>query len=588
MKMRLRTRGMLGVAALAVVGIAAQGVGVTAATWNDAEWDHGSVGTLSCEDAFSTRGAGRVLSGSALTLDLDDVVAASGVEVLHDGEQVSYTPSGANPVPGNDEAFADPLAVTLLQDALNLNLGSGMLKLPANNVTGAVGQYAEAHNNGTSRGASGYITSSGAISTDPGTSYPEFASVSLSGLLGALDPNLGEIVPGITDANLTIGAVAGRADLDECLHRWTNDLADSLIREYLVSSLHTTLKVEPLGDLVTAVDGIVTDLESAVNSLATSSSLKNLVNSGISPIIENLLGLGISLGSVRVESISATVDVTSLQDFISQPFGDDGGILEIRPDEGVVAVDIAALLGNAFPNDYSNGLNGLPPNTDLLSEPAVLTTLTAALSGALSDWIGGIGALLKQVVDAVRLDIKISVSLRIVLLIVPVHLADVVIDVGGPLGALEVADAKLENVLGGVLPGVTSLLNLIVNRLVGDLATSVVAVVLGAVTDTLDAVLVLVDGLTDLVAPIVTVVSDLYTALFLDGVVALRLNAQNHAANNTHGPPAWDGLPANQFDVAALHVSILESLGDSGINLYFARASVGGNCLRTTAAPDCR
>ncbi|HLS01816.1 MAG TPA: choice-of-anchor G family protein [Beutenbergiaceae bacterium] len=595
--MRWKTPFMLGAATFAAAALFAHGASTTSATWNDTEWDHGHLGTLDCDAGFASQAGGRVLGGSALAVELDDVVALHGVHVTHDGTAATVTPSSASPADGPN-AYADPLNLTVAQGVIDADLGQGMLKLPLDNTTGVVGQYAQANSDGTSRGAAGYVTSSGAIATDPGTGYPEFASLSLSGLLTELNHDLGTLAAGITDADLVMGAVAGRADFDACLHQWSGDEAQHLIREYLASSLHTRLEVAPLGDLVTAAGGVVSELEGIVNGLASNQGVLNGLTGGLTSILNGLLnvggavGLGVSLGSISIDSLSATVDTTELQDFLTEPFGDADAIVEIDPGNGTVTVDIAALLGETYPSQYAHGLNELSPNTTILNDPAVITTLSSALTSALTTWLDDFDGLLEATINAIEIDLDVTVQLQIRLsLLGTLSLADLLINVSGPLGDLTVS-ADTENVLGGSVLGglltqVLGLLDFLVNSLVGNTAGAVTDLVVDVVEDALAPVYVLVEALDDLVAPVVQAVTGLYSALFLDGVVGVRVNAQNHAPNNTSGPGGWAGLPEGRYDVAALHIDILDALGNAGVDLFIARAFVGPNCPLAGAGQGC-
>lgn len=560
---------------LTTVAVLTHSAGTTLATWADTEWAHAPVGTLDCDGTIATRGAGRVLSGSALTLDLDDAVALHGVEVTHDGTHLSLTPPTAAPADGVN-AYADPLNVGVAQDLINLEL-TGVLKLPLNTTTGVVGQYGQATPEGKARGASGYITSSGAVAAHTGSGYPEFASLNLSGLLNQLGHDLATLTSGVGDINLRAGALAARAEADTCQELWQGG---GPVREYLTSALELEAEVEAVGDLVQGVagpGGVVDTLETLVNGLVSDQGVIDGVTSVVTGVVAGLLD-GLGLGNAHT-TVTATVDTTPITDFLTQPFGDEAGIVEINPYNGVITIDIAALMGEAYPHEYAHGLNELPPNTTILNQPHVLTTLTGALTSALGQWITDLDSLVDSVINAIDVELIVGIGLRSGLL---GTVAEVEVTIAGELTDLDVGVETTTLVsgvplLGGILDG-------IVNELVqGASRVALLDGVTGVLSQALQSVGDLVAGLDTLVDPIVASVSGMYTALFLDGVVGLRLNAQNVAAGggvSSGSPPSgWAGLPSGQADVAALHLAVLDVVGALGVDLYFARASVGPACL---------
>jgi hypothetical protein len=64
----------------------------------------------------------------------------------------------------------------------------------------------------------------------------------------------------------------------------------------------------------------------------------------------------------------------------------------------------------------------------------------------------------------------------------------------------------------------------------------------------------------------------------VNGVVTLDVNAQNDPLTGNPEPVDWAGLPAGQYDVAALRIGILDAAGASNVHLYLGRASVGVTC----------
>lgn len=599
--------------------VAAGSATVTSAAWTDSEWvagiqSHGpGVGTVDCaaaDGAFVSRGAGRALSGSMLGINLDSLAEASGVVVENDGDQATVTPDGASPAM-EAPAFADPVNVTALS-AINLDLGNGMLKLPLDNSTGVLGQYGKAASNGQVAGASGYVTETGGIGFEPETGYPELASLQLSDLLGSLNYEVGDLLPDITDAGLEIGAVAGRAALDGCQAAWSgsiypeagtglrslgaalhprdspSDPSPILNREYLVSLLDLVSTTPTVGALVTGVSNTLDALESTVNGLASDQGVLDSLLSSVTGLLNGLVSGVLGLGEVTV-SLSAAVDTSRIRNFLSQSFGDAGGVLTINPTSGEVHISTVALLQAAYPDDYGTGLNELPPNTNPLADDAILTALTTALGSALEDWIAEINALLDAVIDLVHVEAKIAIGLEVdagSILLGTVDIGEIAATVKGSLADLLADEAKAVvttdlnlGPLGLFLgPVVQALVGTLVAGVINDLGKTIGIVVEGV----LGQLRSLPSTVTDLVEPVIAAVSGLYTALFLEGLVDITLNVQNvpnPAANPGPPPDDWlDGsnaIPAGQFDVAALRIGILDTLGANNVQLYLGRGSVG-------------
>lgn len=536
----------------------------TLASWTDSEWTSGSLGVLDCADplagSFTTRSEGTMVSGSVLGIDLDSVADVEDALIENEGDLV-------NP---DDTTFA-PLSVTALE-ALQVPLGYA-LQLPLDTDTGVIGQYAQATSTGAMTGAAGLINDTGVIALeDPAIGYPELGELRLSQLLDSPGIGLGTLLgDNVTDVTLDTGAVAGRAQLDACDAAFQGITADTLSREYLASDVTTTVESPAVGNLVTAVDGVVSGLEDAVNGLAGNESVLSGITGGVSGLLGGLLG-ALGLGEISA-TVTAEVDLSGLRNFLAQPFGDDGGVLTIHPSAGTIEVDTAALLANAYPGQYSNGLNGLPPNTNLLSDPAVLTALVGVLGETLDDWLFDVRELLDGVLGAVHLTVDVSIIVRLLL---PV--AEITASVEGSLADLlgEGVDASAEARLLGLLD--LGLLDPLLAALVNGLG----GLVGGVVNGVLSPLATIGTTVTDLLQPIITAVSGVYNALFLDGIVSITVNAQNDPATGA-GPAEWQYLPDGQYDVSALRVGVLDVLGQQAVSLHLGRASVGTSCLTVNA-----
>ncbi|MGJ0204193.1 choice-of-anchor G family protein [Leucobacter sp. gxy201] len=617
---RLWKRGVGAAAAAVLVSTAlvAQGGVTTSASWNDAEWVHApTVGTLDCtqpDGAFTTRGEGRALSGSLLGIDLDQVAEASGVLVTNDGTRDRHTPDpGANPAP-LAPAWGNPLNVGLLGQAINLDLGDGMLQLPLDNQTGVLGQYAQATAGGVAQGAAGFIDSSGGIATAPGSGYPELATVNLKQLISQVDPTVAATLANVTDLSLEVGAVTGRAALDGCDAAWNgvSSLRTELVngvetqvgnlsREYLATSADLVIETPAVGSLTQKLDGVVQNLETTVNGLASNQSVLDGLLTSVTGLLSTLVSGVLSTNSVAL-TLTATVDTAALRNAIhrAEPLTDSHGVVSVDLSQGTIRVNTVALLQEAYPGAYGNGLNGLPPNSNLLADEQVLTTLTNTVTDVLGDWLHDIEGLLASAIDAIQLNVLVTAKLRVTVLGVGVaNIGTVQAVVSGPLNGLTTqvsttVDLTLLNVLDplgllGLKATVNGLLNALTSGLIGNLGPTVK----NALETVLGPLRALPTDVREAVVLVVTTASGLYTNLLLPAgpslkpVISVVLNAQNDPFSGGDEPEDWEttsvaGLPDGRYDVAALRIGVLEGLANGAI-LYLGRGSVGPGCAVATA-----
>ncbi|MFS0894789.1 choice-of-anchor G family protein [Microbacterium sp. 179-I 3D3 NHS] len=580
---RSRGRVLTALGLIVAASLVTQAAVASDATWNDSEWATGMIGTTSCADAsgsFATRAEGRAVSGSLLGTDLDTLIEASGTTVTNDGDQVRYSPLGANPA--GPDAFANPLRVVALS-AVDVDLGNGLLQLPLDTATGLLGQYGRARSDGEAVGAGGFVTSSGGIATEPTNGYPELAALRLSTLLGSLDPGTAALLTDVTDVTLTTGAVAGRATIDGCDLAWQGAQADAqvlasaLTREYVAADVATEVSSPAVARLVAGTTGIVDELNTLVAALAGDAGLLDGLVQGITGLLRPLLGT-LRLGAVTVDSLAASVDLRPVTDLLRGSISDEAGIVRVDLGRGSIRVDSAGLVASAYGITDGTSLNGLAPNTDLLADPRILAALTDALTSALSEWLRDVEDALIDVLNSIRITLDASVRLR--LLGLPV--ADITISVDAGLAALAAGggvavEAKLLGaldlgILDGLLNALTSGLGPVVANLVGGLLPTVGS---------------LVDSLRPLISSLVGVVSNVYSVLYLSGVVSVIVNVQNDPLTGRPEPADWRHIPFGQYDVAALRISVLDSLGPAGVRLYLGRGSVGPGCSVPRADIEC-
>lgn len=554
------------IAAVVAVVVAVTWSGTTSAAWLDQEWVHavggdgnpGGIGTTDClaaEGAFATRGEGRFLSGSALGINLDTLAQASGVLTTNNGERSVVAPGTATPQV--DDGYSNPLNVVALQ-AVALDL-TGLLELPLNNQTGVLGQYGQAQANGASAGASGLVTDNGTIATAPGGSYPQVGTLRLSALLDALGYDLGTVLSGVTDVNLEIGAVAGRAQLDGCALAWGEDLADAVERDYLAAGLVTEVDSPVVRALTQTVGDTVSSLGTAVNGLVGNAGVATQLLNGVLALVT----LDGSLGSSSANISNASINLDQVSNLLTAQRSDDEGAVTVDFGEGTVRIDTAALLERTYPGEYSNGLNGLDPNTNVLSDPAVVIELENALTAVVSDWVDEVADALQAALDAITITASVNVSVAFV------------------NGALTI-NGTLASIAGGGGLNANGLLEPL-NAIKPTLGGVVKNVILGA----LPTVANLVDTLDPLAEQLVETISAAYTALYVDGLVAVTANAQNDPLAGDAEPGDWAALPDGRYDVAALRIGILDALGNADVRLYLGKGSVGRTCTVADAPLLC-
>ncbi|MDB5422500.1 MAG: choice-of-anchor family protein, partial [Brevundimonas sp.] len=136
---------------------------------------------------------GKFLSGSVAGMNLDKLIALQSAQARNDGTVAT-------------QESKDPLSAKVL-DAINLNVPGGVqLNLGDIIDAGALSQYARAQTGGNSLGASGAVTTDGAVGvggTGDGTGGN--LSVDLNSLLNARFASV------ISDLQLQVQAVAAQA-----------------------------------------------------------------------------------------------------------------------------------------------------------------------------------------------------------------------------------------------------------------------------------------------------------------------------------------------------------------------------------------
>ncbi|ROS61333.1 IPT/TIG domain-containing protein [Frigoribacterium sp. PhB160] len=282
----------------------------------------------------ASTGEGRFLGGSALGLDLDDLVALETARAVNTG--------------GDPVTDVTPLDATVL-NAVEVDLGSGIELLGPNGLLtlGAVNQFAQASPDGSSTAASGAVTNAGAVGVGGAAGVPQAdAAFDLSGLVGD------DVAGSLANLTLDVGSVSATA-----AQAAGPDGAQT--GDYGIASLALTLDSP-------ALSATTADLRAAL------AALQPTVDG-----VDDLLG---ALGPlVTVDGIPTLVDALDSATAVTTADGSITADLQT----GAITVDVAAVLAA-----QGLDLNDLAPGTDLL--PYVTDALTAQLLPALSSALQGV------------------------------------------------------------------------------------------------------------------------------------------------------------------------------------------------------
>ena len=321
-------RSSVALIGLAVAGLAASGVTAPGAA----------------AAAPVSQATGRFLSGQIGNTSLDRLAALNGESAVNTG--------------GAAVTRQHSLSASLLGQQL-LNLPNGV-ELPGGGLLtlGAVNQYAQANPDGSSHGASGALTNSGAIGLGNGGAPRSNARLVLGDV-----PSIPGIdvrgIPSIGRLTASIGALAATADQSKGSH-------GAQVGHYEIATLKLGVS-SPL--LASTIKQLTTQLSALVNTLGGAQGL---------PV------LGSIVGSCHVDSLTKALSA----------FGDfsfAGGAIIGSLTDGTLTIDVARLLKAVLDVD----LNNLPPNTHLLQYlakalPQALTKGLTQLQGTLTTQFGKI------------------------------------------------------------------------------------------------------------------------------------------------------------------------------------------------------
>lgn len=576
---RLRTAGgIAGFTITAVVAATLPGISLTNASWNDQEYDHGALGAENCATAtnFATRGAGKLIGGSVGGINLDTLASVNGVVVNNGSGGIGVFPSGANSL-GND-AYANPLQVSAL-GTIDASLGT-LLQLPTGQDAGVLNQYAQAHTNGSSAGASGLVSNSGGValtSTKPSSGLPTFATVDLTSLLHALGL---DGLSGLAGLQLKLGAVASSASLSGCSAMWNRDLYSNLHRNYGIAGLNTEIESPLVAPLRTDLTDAISALPGAVSGVAGNAGVLSAATSGVSGLVGGILG-AVGVGTPTA-TVTASVDTSGLTALLTNDITDSQGIVDIDLVNGTITINTAALFNG------TNGLNNLAPNTQLLINSTVINALKSAITTALSDYVTSISNAL-----AAAITVNLNVSVPIAALGTGGS-----ISVGAnniSLSTLKSGNAPLtlSSTCTLPLPGACDAEHLLIDGLLANVPAAVQGLIETPVANAINGLLPgtvvhLLDNLNTASAGIITLLGGTLSGLFgPDSVLSLVVNAQNapDPAQAVAGNPlpVWAASqPApsvNPYKSGRFGVSAIELVVAGLISVDLAHSSVGSNNL---------
>lgn len=585
----MRTRRLLtGIAMAASLAVCIPlGATPTLASWTDAEWTEGQIGTATVDCGNDTgyvgESSGQFLSGNLLGLDLSTVAEVEGVDVGLTDSSVSVTPSSAIAV--EDTAprytYVNPLNVNVLSGILPLNLTGLAVPLPGLEV-GAVNQFSRVSEQGEVVGASGLVNDSGGVlvsETPPGAELPQHADVSLMGLLPGVE--------GIADVGLQVGAVGATAEVDGCellreqvwgaqdamaeapaaprrmLMAAAADPSDviepiGVVRDYGVAGLALEIDSPLVGSLVGVVDDAVDDLDSAVQSLVGKDGLISTLVSGV--LLNSLgdvvsgLGLGGITGDVAIRNLKVAETIDAL---ILKPRSSGGVSLDLG--RGIVSVDIDALVGQP--------LNGAAPNTELLLNDTIVNQIVTTVMSLLDTFTNEIVTGVRVALGEATLDVDLLVDLT---------LLRVGAELEAKIGCLVSPDPLCPTVS---IDLVLDLLGLPLGWLLNPLLAGLVAPLLNGIVNLLTTTLFgVVDNLFDALSKTVTsIVSALSVVLTpLPNAVSLMVNVQ---PDQPGAPIGWehpaDPRVTGKYQVSALRLGLLDVLGGGLLYVHLGTASAG-------------
>lgn len=478
---------------------------------------------------YNSQSRGRILSGALGPLDLDNVAAFLGVHAAAwDPTEPPGTPYPGSPGPATSPTYFDTqlrnIDVSVLNGAITAGVG---LALAAGTATGVYKEYAYAERDGHAIGASGLISDSGAISLSGGNAgEPQLATLSLRTILQNVTAPAGPAGAAVTSL------LANTADVDLVMGALAGRAEMTACtlnvnRTYLLSYLRMILRSNLISQLATQLlnNGVQNQLNNAVNAA--------------------LGALGALTGVLGVVTANASLTLgIATGDTPPQP-----NALSINLSQGTATLDIGTLVG---------GLNGRPANTRLFVDAPILDSIGAAT--LVSQWATN------------SLGSAITIGGSIGLRVLGLDVATITITPG----------TTVTQLISGQGITVTGASAGLVQPIIGVVAATIGNTVINTLLS-INSIATLLNSLqVNLIAPLFTV---------LQSVILIALNLQNASPSpgwtlpaDFANLPTGGGTVSGQYDVAALHVGVVNGIILSPaypvVNLHVGRGSVGQTYLR--------
>ncbi|GAA1536047.1 choice-of-anchor G family protein [Microbacterium ginsengiterrae] len=461
------------------------------------------------------------LSGSILTgIDLDSVAGLAGTEAVNEGGPVVTD--------------ITDLDLTVLS-ALNVNIPGGV-SIPLGQLLqlGAVNQYSAADDNGVSRAASGAVSNAGIIDTSGSGEFPASATLDLMALLPE--------TPLLSTANLSLAGVTGVAALDASVDGGPADNCGDISApenclDYTIAGATTNIGSPAVGAISTTATAALTTLSNTLNGLSDT-ILDGLLGGVLDSL--DLLGSivpGLSIGSNDLE-VSVTADLAAALDpILGQEITVAGVTLNAAA--GTLTVDWEDIVG----------LNGLPPNTPLLSA-TTLSTVAANAAAALTELQGEINTVVAGLLD----NVNVQISGGICLLRVVVCTAGLNISFDGSLQDLLDNSEQLTITGSGLLAALNPILGPLTSTIQGATSALVLPVVNSAVSTAGNAISGVVTAASTALSEALTLIST---------VANVVVNVQEEGSAG----------PGSYAEVATR----ITLLGGSALTIDLGRAEVGPN-----------
>lgn len=537
---------------------------VTDAAWTDDEYVGSTAGVMIAGDCstttlFQTQSAARQLSGLLGAQNLDSLAALQGLAVENTSGPLSVAPGSAIQI--DPVTFSAPLDVSALGNpvvsaALGLDAAAG--------DAGAYNQWGRARASGQASAAAGAVNDqSGAVdatgTADGSATMPRSASI-----------NMASLVPAATaDMTLDVGAVASSAQVDACVlvNGWpAPNPVPVENRAYGIAGADLNAgapSVQTMTAAATAAIDDATDDFAALDDVG--GQVTTTVNAGITGLVQDAAG-SLEVGTVSTVITLGALDLSGLPQFLTGSISD--GVVTIDLSNSSATVDLAALRGG------TNGFNGLPPNTVIGIDQALLTEVSQRTTALLGEWSSDTVLALEQALAAATFSMQTQVVLRSD--VFPVGIVDVALvtisygtTVGAFLGGTVPAPTITTQVLGAPLPGLNTLLAPILTAVTNGAGTVVQGALVPALEGTngvIPTAVAEIEGATAAVTEELGVILDP-----LAGVLSFTVNVQPDQPGAPASAAAAGTSAAGEYKVSALRVAAFGSAAE----IYLATSSAG-------------